>query len=466
MSELHWSWRSVRVRITAAAIVVVGLAMAAASIALVAAVRHQLLDKLEAQSRANVKRITAQLADGVPPDALALSPGTPGSGFVTVQDDTGKVVKAVGVGGVVGSANGPGTIMVQGQALAPGETAGVKLDATGTQFDVRYGKVSTPRGSLTVFAGTPLDSVKRSVSTLEGSLAVGYPVLLAVVGVLAWFVTGRALHPVEAIRAEVEAITAGTLHRRVPEPDSGDEVSRLARTMNAMLDRLEHASDRQRQFVADASHELRSPVAAMRAQLEVGLAHPDATDWPDVARRALDEEGRLETLVTDLLFLASTDEQRDVPGASDVDLVAVAREEARRDREVPVAVTVAGDGSDRLVVTGRADRLGRVIANLLDNACRYARTSVLLAMRRDGDSVRLTVDDDGPGIAPEDRERVFERFTRLDPSRARVGHAGAGLGLALAKAIVEQHGGAIGATVASTGGARLEVCLPSTAVAR
>ena len=167
--------------------------------------------------------------------------------------------------------------------------------------------------------------------------------------------------------------------------------------------------------------------------------------------------------MTDLLFLASTDEQRDVPGASDVDLVAVAREEARRDREVPV--TVSGNGSDRLVVTGRADRLGRVIANLLDNACRYARTSVLLAIRRDGDLVRLTVDDDGPGIAPEDRERVFERFTRLDPSRARVGHAGAGLGLALAKAIVEQHGGAIGATVASTGGARLEVCLPLTAAA-
>jgi signal transduction histidine kinase len=318
--------------------------------------------------------------------------------------------------------------------------------------------VLTPGGPLTVFAGAPLDGIHRSVRALQSSLAVGIPFLVAIVAALAWFVTGRALRPVEAMRSEVEEITAGTLHRRVPEPDTGDEVSRLARTMNAMLDRLEQSSDKQRQFVSDASHELRSPVAAIRTHLEVGLANPDSTDWPVVARKTLDEEARLETLVADLLLLASVDEQSGNGAIGDVDLAALARDEAVRVRRVPVHVEVEGG----VMVRGRSDRLGRALANLLDNACRYATSGVQLAVSRTGDRARLVVEDDGPGIPIADRERVFERFTRLDGSRARGDAGGAGLGLALAKAIVEQHDGSITITDAEPTGARVEVILPAT----
>jgi signal transduction histidine kinase len=269
------------------------------------------------------------------------------------------------------------------------------------------------------------------------------------------------------MRAEVEAISGGTLHRRVPDPGSGDEVSRLARTMNAMLDRLEGASTRQRQFVSDASHELRSPVTTMRAQLEVALANPDDADWPVVARRLLDEEGRLETLVSDLLLLARTDEEREMRGVVDVDVGELARDEAGRSRRLPVRVSIEqphesdGSADGDLRVVGRPDQLTRVVANLLDNACRHAHAAVELWVARDNGYVRLRVDDDGPGIPVQDRDRVFERFTRLDPSRSHVGEGSAGLGLALVRAVVERHHGTVGVEDSPAGGSRLQVRLPA-----
>ncbi|HET7489426.1 MAG TPA: ATP-binding protein [Acidimicrobiales bacterium] len=448
MRDARAAWRSVRVRMTLAATVVVGLTMLAASFALVAAVRHQLVDKLQKQNRDQIVTVATKLSAGLPPDGLMPLP----SGFVVVQDGSGRVVKTAGA---IGGAE-PQTILVDGPQLAAGETGNVVIKNDGTPFDVRYTKVATPAGPLTVFAGAPLDGIQRSVAALERALIAGFPSLLVVVAGLAWLATGRALQPVEAIRAEVEEISGGTLHRRVPEPDTGDEISRLAHTMNAMLDRLERSSERQRQFVSDASHELRSPVAAIRAHLEVGLAHPEAVDWPVLARKALDEEARLEGLVGDLLSLASADEQgAAMAGATEVDVAAVVRDEAARARRLPVTVAAG----EPLVVSGRGERLGRVFGNLLDNATRHAATSVAVTVVPDGDSVRVTVDDDGPGIPVAERRRVFERFTRLDPSRVRAG-GGAGLGLALAKAIVEQHHGTIAVDDAPAGGARLVVMLP------
>jgi signal transduction histidine kinase len=450
--------RSVRVRMTAAATLVVAAAMALASIALVVVVRHQLLDRIDRQSTANVRAIQGQLASGVPPGGVALPGPGPVTGFAAVQDGSGQVVKSSG------SLEGGEKVLINGTTPPPGVSGDATLDASGVPFAVRYTTVATPGGPFTVIVGSPLDGVRRSVSALEGTLAVGLPFLVGLVAVLAWAVTGRALRPVEAMRAEVEAISGGTLHRRVPDPGSGDEVSRLARTMNAMLDRLEGASTRQRQFVSDASHELRSPVAAIRTQLEVALAEPDA-DWPVVARKALGEEARLETLVSDLLLLASTDEQRELHGAVDVDVAALAREEAARPRRLAVSVDVAlvdgaTDGGGCHVV-GRPDQLTRVVANLLDNACRHAQTGVRVSVARDNGDVRLLVDDDGPGIPAEDRDRVFERFTRLDPSRVRAEQGSAGLGLALVHAVVERHHGTVCVDEAPNGGARLQVTLPA-----
>jgi signal transduction histidine kinase len=449
--------RSVRVRMTAAATLVVAVAMGLASIALVQAVRHQLLDRIEEQSQAHVTAIAGQLASGVPPGGVALAGPGPVSGFATVQDGTGRVLKSSG------SLETGEQVEIKGATPAPGKTGAATLDAAGVPFAVKYTAVATPDGQFTVIVGSPLDGVRRSVSALEGTLAVGLPFLVALVALLAWKVTGRALRPVEAMRAEVEAISGGTLHRRVPDPGSGDEVSRLASTMNAMLDRLEGASTRQRQFVSDASHELRSPVATIRAQLEVALAHPEDADWPAVARRVLGEEARLETLVSDLLLLASTDEQRELHGAVDVDVGDLARSEAVRARRLPVSVSLdqQGAGVGDLRVVGWPDQLTRVVANLLDNACRHARAEVQLSVARDNGFVRLRVDDDGPGIPAEDRDRVFERFTRLDPSRAHAEQGSAGLGLALVRAVVERHHGTVGVAESPAGGARLEVELPA-----
>jgi signal transduction histidine kinase len=271
---------------------------------------------------------------------------------------------------------------------------------------------------------------------------------------------GRALRPVEAIRAEVESITGSTLDRRVPVPGSGDEVARLARTMNAMLDRLEDASTRQQRFVADASHELRSPVAAIRTELEVAQRTAGPADWPAVADRLLTEEARLEAVITDLLLLASLDEGAPMPDTVAVDLAEEAREEARRRAPDRDDVVIEVDAPGAVIVRGSRMQLRRAVANLLDNAGRHARTTVRLSVHERGGRVRVLVDDDGPGVPEVERERVFQRFVRLDEHRAR-GAGGAGLGLSLVRRIAERHHGTARVDTAPLGGARVVLDLPA-----
>jgi signal transduction histidine kinase len=303
--------------------------------------------------------------------------------------------------------------------------------------------------------------VEQSVDGVRDALYVAFPLLVGAAGLGAWFLAGRALRPVEAIRTEVESITGSTLDRRVPVPPSGDEVARLAATMNAMLDRLEDASNRQQRFVADASHELRSPVTAIRTELEVAQRTAGPDDWPAVAARLLGEEARLEAVIADLLLLASLDEVTPTVEAVTIDLAELVQEEVRRrtpDGEVGVEV----DAPEPVLVRGNRTQLRRAVANLLDNAGRHARTTVRVAVHdRDG-RARVLVDDDGSGIPTADRERVFERFTRLDEHRTRVGQAGgAGLGLSLVRGIVDRHGGTARVETAPLGGARLVLDLPA-----
>ena len=205
--------------------------------------------------------------------------------------------------------------------------------------------------------------------------------------------------------------------------------------MNAMLDRLEESSTRQRRFVSDASHELRSPIAAIRAQVEVAKRRGPAADWPTVADRVLEEDGRLEEAVSELLELAKAEEAAPLE-AKDVDLEEIVLEETERERRVPIETSRVSGGR----VRGQATQLARVVRNLLDNACRHAASKVAVSLETRGDEVWLVVDDDGPGIAPADRAKVFDRFTRLDEGRARDA-GGVGLGLSMVKAIVERHQG-------------------------
>ena len=291
-------------------------------------------------------------------------------------------------------------------------------------------------------------------------LLIGLPILLVVAALTIWLMVGRALAPVEAMRREVDAISAADLDRRVPSPHGNDEIARLATTMNDMLDRLERGQARQRRFVADASHELRSPVASIRQHAEVALAHPDRTTVGALAETVLAENLRVQRLVDDLLLLARADEHTLQLQQRPVDLDDLVFEEARRLRE---ATSLRVDTARRLGRAGQRRprrRSGGSLRNLGDNAVRHASSQVAFTLGEQDGAVVLDVDDDGPGIPPDERQRVFERFVRLDDARARDA-GGSGLGLAIVAEVVGAHRGTISIGSSGLGGARFEVRLPA-----
>jgi signal transduction histidine kinase len=321
-----------------------------------------------------------------------------------------------------------------------------------------------------VIVATEMEQAEDTVADLRRALAYGVPGVLALAGLLVWLLVGRALRPVELIRSQVAAITdTASLDRRLGESPVDDEVGRLAQTMNAMLDRLQRSAERQRRFVADASHELRSPLASSRAQLEVALSHPDASDWAATAEDLLSENQRMERLVNDLLFLARNEERPSgLVGATALDLDDIVLSEAGRLRtRARVQVDISRVSAGR--VQGIGDHLTRVVRNLVENAERYATTAVRLELRRvhangRGPQIQLVVPDDGPGIPLEHREHVFDRFIRLDDARSRLdgdNSGGSGLGLAICREIVTAHGGLIWADAAKDGGAKFVVQIPA-----
>lgn len=330
-----------------------------------------------------------------------------------------------------------------------------------------------PHGRDTVLAAVPAGELIQSVTLLRNVLLVAYPVLVVGLAVVAWWVIGATLKPVETLRRGADRIAgSGSAADRLPVPIAADEIARLATTLNGMLARLQAGQDRQRAFVADAAHELRSPVAAIRTQLEVALRMGPAADWPEVATDVLTDTARLTRLTEDLLLLARASDaeaatERLARHRERLDLVLLCAEIAERYESARVPVTTTGD---RPVWTdGDPAALGRAVANLVDNAVRHATAAVVLdATEADGRAV-LAVSDDGPGIPVPDRDRVFDRFTRLDDARAR-DEGGSGLGLPIVAELVKLHGGTITLTAAhpydpNTGGSggpgvRAEIRLP------
>jgi signal transduction histidine kinase len=264
----------------------------------------------------------------------------------------------------------------------------------------------------------------------------------------------KTLAPVAAIRTELAEITAKDLDRRVPVPRNRDEIALLAETANATLDRLEAAMERLRRFTSDASHDLRSPITAARTQVEEALLHPGDTDWPRTARAILAGLDRLQAIVEDLLMLSRLDAQAPQTW-EELDLGRlVAAELERRPRGKRVVARLQPD----VQVTGDPQRLGRLLTNLVDNAERHAVREVTITVHADGDLAVLEVLDDGAGIDPDQREVVFQRFTRLDAARSRDA-GGTGLGLPIARQIAEAHGGAL--EIEDSGqGARFVLRLP------
>jgi len=285
------------------------------------------------------------------------------------------------------------------------------------------------------------------------------PLVVLTLGLIVWISVGRALRPVEVMREEADQITAAHVRRRLAVPVGDDEIPRLARTLNEMLDRIDEGQGLQRQFVSDASHELRSPLAVIRQAAEVALSYPRRVRTDELAADVLAESDRLEELVSALLLLArlETDERGhdEVVDLDDVVLAEVAR--ARQPEDQLVAIDVHGVGAGR--TRGSALLLGHVVRNLLDNARRHAASSVTVSLHEEAEQIELHVDDDGTGIPPDDRGRVFDRFVRLDEARAR-DEGGSGLGLAIVRKIVDSEGGTVRIEDAPSGGARFVVRLP------
>ncbi|MGW7574220.1 sensor histidine kinase [Streptomyces sp. NPDC054765] len=446
---------SVRGKAVLAAAGTVGVALAVCMLALVLALQHNLRDSARADAQKTAADVRVQLAAGKThvSDTVAAAPEN-----VTIRDSEGRIIRPA----PLDAAKAP-----EDDSSTPGDTTvngthATARAATGYTVDVAP-------------SNTALDNATGFLLRVVAPAAAG---LVLFVAALTWLLVGRALRPVAAIRQEVTEITERDLHRRVPVPRARDEISRLARTMNATLDRLQRAMTQQRQFVADASHELRSPIAAVRAQLELALARPSRTDWPTAVHKALQDTERLQAVAADLLLLARLDAD-EAPPTSPVDLAALTTEEARRhpgtllapdgdgagdgagagDGTGEGAGEGAGDGTVAAVVTGSRVQLSRLLTNLTDNARRHAHHTVSLTVKADEHSVEMTVDDDGPGIPEPDRERVFERFTRLDRARARH-DGGTGLGLAIAREIAHAHRGTLTAHPSPLGGARMLLRLP------
>nr|WP_083972687.1 HAMP domain-containing sensor histidine kinase [Actinoplanes awajinensis] len=345
--------------------------------------------------------------------------------------------------------------------LPDGEGVTIPGNRIGFDGSARVVKVTAglPTQPLRVLVARSTSQLSQSVHLLRVTLLIAFPLLVALLAAGLWRALGAALRPVDALRAGAEEITGGTRAGRLPVPGSHDEVRRLALTLNDMLHRLDTARARQRAFVADAAHELRSPLTNMRTELEVAQRLPDDTDWPALSEDLLTDVQRLSRLVDDLLLLARADDGagRAISGRiEEVDLGQLVGEVAARYPEVRYAAAV-----EPLPLVAEPDALARVVANLLDNACRHRRSQVTVSTGTDGPDLVLTVADDGPGIPAEDRERVFFRFTRLDDARARDA-GGSGLGLAIVRELVRRHGGSITLGDAKPG-LRVEVRLPRPA---
>jgi signal transduction histidine kinase len=505
----HWWPGSVRARTTVAATVVVSLALSLVGVLVVILLSQSLVGSAELRAEINARTIAAQLAAGTTPQRLEL-PDTD-TELAQVVDQSGSVVAAgdeledepaLAVtappdtsdgevdsssgserdddedaddhGADSGQDDGDDTDDSSGDAAASDQTSSADDPQAGfvesqmsystltvPELDGRYRfaaiRVTTPDDErLTVLCGASLEDEQRAVDDVTVAMLVTLPLLLIVVAGVTWLVTRRALRPVSAIRAELAEITAGDLSRRVPVPAARDEIHDLAITTNHTLSVLDAAVSQQRRFIADASHELRSPLAILRAQLEVAASHPQLLNLDATVKDVV----RLQSLATDLLLLARLD-AGERPGQAEVDLTELVREEVARRAatdQIPVALTV----EDGLSVLGVRNHLIRVLVNLLDNAQRYADTTVRVDVSRHVDAtVRLAVGDDGPGVPIEDREKIFGRFVRLDEARSR-DEGGAGLGLAIVRDVVAAHHGTIDVTKSPFGGAQFVVLLPSS----
>ena len=439
-----WRRRSLRARLTLTAAAGLAVSLAGVAILLMGTLSITLNRGLDNSARQTAREVAALVDANRLPDPVPVAAGT---AVVQVINAQGRIVAA-----------SPGAdrlvpLLPAGEAVQAGRAqSGVLLDGRPYGLPESLRVVAVPgRLGETVIAAVSYDAVSDSLATVAHALLFGTPALLLLMVWVSWLITGSTLRPITALRRGAEQITATGVPRGLPVPEARDEVHSLAVTLNDMLSRLEAAQQRQRQFVSDTAHELRSPIASMRAQLEVALDHPDSQEWDQTGRDVLADTLRLSRLAEDLLVLARLEERGGQPrrargaggagGRLVTDLAALVTGlvASYTQARVPVSASAAG----QCPVEGDAEALRRMLVNLIDNAVRYARSEVTVTAGASDGWVLVTVTDDGPGIAASDAERAFERFTTLEGARARRDGdvSGAGLGLAIVRATVQAHDG-------------------------
>ncbi|MBV9831434.1 MAG: HAMP domain-containing histidine kinase [Marmoricola sp.] len=446
-----WLRLSLRARLLLVGVLGLAVALAVGSVALYSVLSVVTFRSLDGSASATASEVAALVDSGRLPDPI---PAT-GDQVVQVLDSSNRVVSASADADRLTSLVLPGELSAAlggGHPLVPGSRAGRDSDLRVTA--VRAGPADARRTVVVAYGFQDLQDSRR---VLARTLLITYPLLLVVLALIASRVIAAALRPVEQLRSAADRISGTGQDARLPVPESHDEIHDLAVTLNSMLDRLASARARQRSFVADAAHELRSPLASMLTQLDVAdhLGEGGGVT-PDL--RA--EVERMSGLVESLLVLARLDREPGADPAVAVPLAPLVADAVRR----PAAVRLTKWEVPDVAVLAPADHVHRVLDNLLDNAVRHARSEVVVSASVEAGTVHLLVDDDGAGIRPEDRERVFDRFTRLDEARARDA-GGSGLGLAIVRELVERDGGHVDLDTAPLGGLRVRVtwCSADTA---
>ena len=439
-----WRRRSLRARLTLITSAGLALALTAAAVLLVNALRVSLIRGLDDSARQSALEVAALIDQNRLPDPVPVAPGT-----ITIQvlDAQGRITD------VSPGADRLVPMLPPAQAAAAARTGQARMlpgPPLGLPSLLRVVAVAAS-GHQVVIAAVSYTQASDSLATLAKALIIGTPLLFGLLALAIWLVTGYTLRPIAALRRGAAEVTQTGVPQDLPVPPARDEVRSLAVTLNDMLSRLAEAQQHQRDLVSDTAHELRSPIASIRAQLEVALDHPDGLDWPETARDVHADTLRLARLTEDLLLLARLDGQHLRRKPTDLSAVCesvVARYSAAR---VPVRAEATAPIPGPCVVAGDPDALNRLLVNLLDNAVRHAASQVCVSVRgHDGWAV-LVVSDDGPGIPAEDAERAFGRFSRLDNARSRTGEQGAGLGLAIVRSTAEAHGGSVSLSDAGPG---------------
>jgi signal transduction histidine kinase len=405
------------------------------------------------QQETKVNTVTASVALALSENRPISSLVPPGTG-VQVVDQSGNVVESSA------SIDGQPPVSNIHPNVGQRETVrGSRINAPGDdgiEFVVAE-TVATPKGVYTIYSMIFGGRIESSTKSLIIGLAIVLPLMTILLGILSWFFIGLALRPVDRMRKTVDGLAEDELDRRVPVPPGDDEIARLANTLNEMLERLDTAQRRQRSFISDASHELRSPIASLLATVEVARSHPDQTNWNSVSEVVLQEGRRLSQLVDDLLMLAATQEQGTVQRRETIDLDELLMAEATRLR-LQSSLVVDTSRVSGARIEGDPVQVDRALRNVVDNAARHAQHRLTFSVDVAGQRARVLVSDDGPGVSPDQAAVLFQRFSRADSARSRIA-GGTGLGLAIVASVMHAHGGTA-RFVPCEAGAEVELVFP------